>query len=141
MRTLIKKNDVVHILPQWQDEGDDKLTFIAVEDETPNCENITIEAQLGLPINPQQRVSLSMLKQTTPDEPQLALRIGNSRQVVAVASIKEASEAWEKLRDENNLGASESPRVTVINLKTGKMVARISYNGRAWAKDGTEIAL
>ncbi len=69
----------------------------------------------------------------------LAVRFGSKKHVVAVASIREASAAWERLRDENNLGGSDSPRVTVIDLASGKTVARISYNGRAWAMDGKEI--
>lgn len=73
--------------------------------------------------------------------PELAVRFGKAKKVVAVGSIREASEAWAKLRDENGLGASESPKVTVLDLATGKAVATISYNGRAWAKDGSEISL
>lgn len=72
----------------------------------------------------------------------LALRFGRSKSVIAVDSIKEASDAWCRLRDERNLGASESPAsITVVDTATGKTVARISYNGRAWAPDGTEIEI
>lgn len=71
----------------------------------------------------------------------LALRFGRSKSIVAVDSIREASDAWCKLRDEQGLGASESPKVTVIDTATGKTVATISYNGRAWANDGSEIEL
>ena len=71
----------------------------------------------------------------------LALRFGNKKKLVAVGSIIEASDAWCKIRDERDLGASQSPKVTVIDIATGNVVATISYNGRAWANDGTEIAL
>lgn len=69
----------------------------------------------------------------------LAVRFGRSKQVVAVNSLREASQAWEKLRDERGLGASESPKVTVVNVSTGKTVATVSYNGRVWGLDGKEI--
>lgn len=71
----------------------------------------------------------------------LAVRFGRSRNVATVSSIKEASEVWERLRDEQCLGASESPKVSVVDITTGKTVAHISYNGRAWGKNGEEIAL
>jgi hypothetical protein len=71
----------------------------------------------------------------------LALRFGKSRAVIAVASIAEASEKWCAYRDERGLGASESPRVTVIDTATGQTVAHISYNGRAWDDNDKEICL
>lgn len=77
----------------------------------------------------------------TQPETKLAVRFGSKKHVAAVGSIAEASVAWEKLRDERNLGASNSPKVTVIDLATGKTIATISYNGRAWANDGSEIEL
>lgn len=70
----------------------------------------------------------------------LAVRFGNSRRVAAVGSILEAVQAWERLRDENDLGASRSPKVTVID-GSGAFVCSISYNGRAWLPDGSEVAL
>lgn len=80
-------------------------------------------------------------KTLTKAGPTLAVRFGSKKHVAAVGSIAEASAAWEKLRDERNLGASNSPKVTVIDLVTGKTIATISYNGRAWANDGSEIDL
>lgn len=71
----------------------------------------------------------------------LALRFGNARKVHAVKSLAEASDIWCRLRDARNLGASESPLVTVINADSGETVARISYNGRIWAPDGKEICV
>jgi hypothetical protein len=67
------------------------------------------------------------------------LRVGRGRKVVAVASIQEAQLAWERYRDERCLGASESPRVTVVDLNSGKTVAHISYNGRAWRTDPRKL--
>lgn len=71
----------------------------------------------------------------------LAVRFGSSKKVVAVNSLRDASKAWEKLRDERGLGASQSLKVTVVDLNAGKAVASISYNGRAWGVDGKEIDL
>lgn len=81
---------------------------------------------------------------SAPSATKLALRFGRSKSVIAVDSILEASEAWCKLRDEQGLGASDSPKVTVIDTATGKTVATISYNGRAWEgtkEGGKEISL
>lgn len=58
---MIRKGDVVRILPEWQDAGDDQVQWIAVEDESKG--RVTIQAQFGLPINPQQVVMVSMLEQ------------------------------------------------------------------------------
>lgn len=66
---------------------------------------------------------------------QLAVRFGRSKSVAAVSNIREASDAWCKLRDENGLGGNDSPKVTVIDTVTGKTVAQISYNGRAWTPE------
>ena len=38
---MIKKGDEVKILPQWQDKGDDKLKWIAVDDEEKGRVTIT----------------------------------------------------------------------------------------------------
>jgi len=78
---------------------------------------------------------------TLSPSPQYAVRFGSKRHVVAVASIREASDAWCQLRDEQCLGGRESPKVTVVDLTTGKTVATISYNGRAWDNAGKEIEL
>lgn len=58
-RTHVKIGDVVRFLPEWQDEGDEEIVFIAVTGDEGG--RVTVEAQLGLPINPQQRVDVSML--------------------------------------------------------------------------------
>jgi len=65
----------------------------------------------------------------------LILDIG--RQQTIVDSFKAASAEWCKYRDSNDLGSSESPAVFVF--QGGSKLARISYNGRVWNLDGTEI--
>lgn len=47
---MIKRGDVVKFKPNWMDIGDDKVTFIAIEDEDGG--RVKVQAQLGLPINP-----------------------------------------------------------------------------------------
>jgi hypothetical protein len=70
----------------------------------------------------------------------LALRFNQQLQVMAVGSLAEAVELWRGIRDENNLGASAMPSVTVVDTDTGATVARISYNGRLWDSQGNQIA-
>jgi hypothetical protein len=65
----------------------------------------------------------------------LALRIGRSRNVRAVASLKEASDLWCAKRDASMVGASRMPEVTVVDTTTGTTVARVSYNGRVWSPE------
>jgi hypothetical protein len=60
MKRPFKKNDQVKILPQWQDEGDDEITFVCVEDEDGG--RVRIEALIDLPINPQQVVDVHMIE-------------------------------------------------------------------------------
>jgi hypothetical protein len=43
------------------------------------------------------------------------------------------------VRDASGKGASECLPITVVDLDTGKTIARISYNGRIWSMDGQEI--
>jgi hypothetical protein len=56
----IKAGDVVRIKPEWQDVGDDKCIFIAIENEDGG--RVRIECQLGLPINPTQIVRVEWLE-------------------------------------------------------------------------------
>ena len=58
MKTF-KTNDVVKIKPEYQDEGDDQITFICVEDEDGG--RVRIEYVLGLTFNPQSVVSTDMI--------------------------------------------------------------------------------
>jgi hypothetical protein len=56
---MIKQGDRVHIKKEWQDSGDAAITWIALEDEDGG--RVRIQPQLGLPINPNQVVSVDML--------------------------------------------------------------------------------
>jgi hypothetical protein len=77
----------------------------------------------------------------------LALRFGRwvngklkySNEVVGVDSFEEAGRRWDQIRDEHGFGSSNSPIVTVVDTKTGKDMAKVSYNGRVWDTDGKEI--
>lgn len=56
---MIKSGDAVTIKPKWQDVGDDQIAWVAVDDEEKG--RVTIEAQLGLPVNPTQVVNIEWL--------------------------------------------------------------------------------
>jgi hypothetical protein len=57
----IKTGDRVKIRPEWQDEGDSEIEFIAVDDEEKG--RVTIEAQLpNMPIKPTQVVRIDMIE-------------------------------------------------------------------------------
>ena len=55
-----------------------------------------------------------------------------------VASIAQAQAAAREYIDTNGLGAGNWTGGEVTNA-AGEVVANISYNGRAWAPDGSEI--
>lgn len=55
----IKIGQVVKFKPEWQDKGDEKITFIAVDDESQG--RVTVEAQVDLPFKPRQVVSVDMI--------------------------------------------------------------------------------
>ena len=57
---MIKAGDVVKFKPEWADAGDETVTFIAVGDESKG--RVTVQAQLGLPINPTQVVSVDWIE-------------------------------------------------------------------------------
>ena len=58
---------------------------------------------------------------------------------VPVATLREAAAAWSKVRDSEGLGSSDCRRgCGDVRDEAGKLVGRISYNGRAWNPDGTE---
>ena len=59
--STISKGDTVRILPQWRDPGDDKLTWIALEDEDGGRVRIT-PTNTGLTIAPQYVVLTTMLE-------------------------------------------------------------------------------
>ena len=58
---------------------------------------------------------------------------GENDMVVAVASLADASAACRKFIDEHGLGSGNWTGGTV--RKNGQVVARISYNGRAWTPE------
>jgi len=62
----------------------------------------------------------------------LALRIGRSRTLVAVANFAEASRFYAELRDRSGHGASSMPEGRIYDAETGKPVASLSYNGKVW---------
>lgn len=64
---------------------------------------------------------------------------GCDRKVVTVNSYKEASEAWCQYRDENFLGASQMFRDCGKIKRGGRMVAYVSFNGRVWDLEQSEI--
>ena len=47
---MIKKGDIVKFKPEFMDEGDEQITFIAIDDESKG--RVTVQAQLGWAINP-----------------------------------------------------------------------------------------
>jgi hypothetical protein len=63
MDRTIRRGDRVRIRPEWQDPGDDRFEWIAVEDEDGG--RVLIQPQLGMRINPTQVVLVSMLERST----------------------------------------------------------------------------
>lgn len=59
--TTIQRGDTVRILPQWQDYGDDKLTWIATEDEDGGRVRIA-PINSGMTIPPNYVVCTDMLE-------------------------------------------------------------------------------
>lgn len=56
----IKAGNQIRIKPEYQDNGDDQITWIAIDDESKG--RVTIQAQLGMPINPTQVVDVAWLE-------------------------------------------------------------------------------
>jgi hypothetical protein len=56
------------------------------------------------------------------------------------SSVKDASNAYQDLRDELGLGASEFPSGNLRNKET-RVAFKISYNGRVWDSSNNEVAL
>ena len=57
---MITKGQRVYIKPEWQDKGDERAEFRAIEDEDGG--RVRIEAQAGMSINPTQVVRVEMLE-------------------------------------------------------------------------------
>ncbi len=72
----------------------------------------------------------------------MTLSIGGKK--VKVASLREARAVWVKYRDEANdgtgLGSRDMRRHDGEVRQAGRLVARVSYNGRLWDGD-REIVL
>jgi hypothetical protein len=62
------------------------------------------------------------------DRPRLAVR-ANSGAPSEVESLEAAAAAWSRVRDKTGVPSSQAPRITVVDLDSGKVVARIAYNG------------
>jgi hypothetical protein len=67
------------------------------------------------------------------------LQIGRTR--YQVASLREASNKLCAARDASGMGASEMGSQFKVVNENGRKVATVSYNGRVWANDGSEIAV
>jgi hypothetical protein len=61
---MIRRGDRISILPEWQDQGDDQIEYIAIDDEEKG--RVSIQAQLGLPINPIHMVATYMIRKEAP---------------------------------------------------------------------------
>lgn len=59
-KAMIRRGDKVRIKPEFQDPGDDSVEWVALEDEDGG--RVRIQPQLGLEINPNQVVEVSMLE-------------------------------------------------------------------------------
>ena len=55
----IKRNQIIRFKPEWSDPGDDKIVFIAIEDEDGG--RVKVRAELGMAINPVQVVETRMI--------------------------------------------------------------------------------
>ena len=62
-------------------------------------------------------------------------------ELVMVETLEEASAAVREYLDSTGLGASEWKGGRVVDVDTGKTVARISYNGRLWEPCGDMVPL
>ncbi len=60
---MIKKNDIIRIRPEFQDEGDDSLIWIALEDEDGGRVRIA-PVNTGLKFPPNQIVKTEMIDKT-----------------------------------------------------------------------------
>ena len=61
MKTPIRKGDVIRIKPAWQDPGDDKFTWVPIEDEDGGRVRIA-PTNTGLTFPPNQIVDTNMVE-------------------------------------------------------------------------------
>jgi hypothetical protein len=60
MKRIIRKGDRLRIKPEWRDEGDEEIVWIAIEDEDGG--RVRIQPQLDMPIKPNQVVTTDMVE-------------------------------------------------------------------------------
>lgn len=57
---MIQAGQTVQFKPEWQDAGDQTISFVAIENE--NGGRVKVRAMLGLAIDPIQVVTVEMIK-------------------------------------------------------------------------------
>lgn len=57
---MIRKGDRVTFKPEWSDPGDETILFVAIDDEEKG--RVTVQAMLGMFINPTQVVRVDMIE-------------------------------------------------------------------------------
>tara|TARA_R100001244_G_scaffold106940_1_gene79304 strand:- start:118 stop:471 length:354 start_codon:yes stop_codon:yes gene_type:complete len=60
---MIRKGDRITFRPEWQDIGDDRIAFVAIEDEDGG--HVRVEALAGLRLNPTQVVKTEWIDTNT----------------------------------------------------------------------------
>ena len=63
---LVRAGQVIRLLPQFYDQGDEALEFIAVDDEEKG--RVLVQVQVDLPIKPTQIVYSYMISRTRSGE-------------------------------------------------------------------------
>ena len=61
MKRTIRQGDTIRIKPEWQDPGDDKFVWVALEDEDGGRERIA-PTNTGLVFPPNQIVDAAMVE-------------------------------------------------------------------------------
>lgn len=67
----------------------------------------------------------------------LSVRFGGK--AFPVASVQDAAQKWEAFREASCEGVSTIGNGLTVRDAKGKIVATVSYNGRIWNPDGTEM--
>lgn len=57
---MIRAGDRVYFKPEWQDDGDRDIVFLALEDEDSG--RVLVQGQIGLTFNPTQRVLIEWVE-------------------------------------------------------------------------------
>ncbi|HET6927457.1 MAG TPA: hypothetical protein VFI48_11475 [Hyphomicrobiaceae bacterium] len=61
---MIRKNDIVRIKPQWRDQGDERLTWIAREDEADGIVRCSVLEQRHMPLWPVYTIHTHMIEES-----------------------------------------------------------------------------